>query len=226
MPMSRPDDSAARGKFAEGAGTHSGLAGGRAIPGGAGIGGGFGGGGLGAPGLPAAPPPALTDPSLTRDGAKRSSEPAKVEDVAKKIAQKPGDTSKARGGHEGDRLDKVQTELEKFNKDLKARTRTAGEKSDPKMDAEAKATEELAERMLRSVKDARDNITNFETARQWYANGSTSRPRAAKVGVDVAVAPTTCAARPADPDGQQVGPGGATAWSSAASGLTRALQPT
>jgi Ca-activated chloride channel homolog len=155
-----------------------------------GFGGGFGGGRPGGPGMPGptAPPPALTDPSLTRDGSRRASEPAKVEDVAKKIAQKPGDAEGARGRHEGDKLDKVQSELEKMNKDLKARGKGAGDKRlDPKDEAAGKAAEELTERMLKSVKEAREGITSFETARQWYANGQFQQAQSGKVGVDVAV---------------------------------------
>ena len=41
--------------------------------------------------------------------------------------------------------------------------------------------------MLKTVKEARDNITNFETARQWYANGQFQQAQSGKVGVDVAV---------------------------------------
>jgi Ca-activated chloride channel family protein len=193
-PMSRPDDGAPRGKIGEASASRtipaeSGRPGG--LPGGGGLGGfgggGFMGGGVGGPGMPGAAPPALTDHSLTKDGVRRLSEPAKVEDLAKKIAQKPGDTSKARGGHESDKLDKVQSELEKFNRELKGRARGAGDKSDPKADADAKATEELADRMLKTVKEARDGITSFETARQWYANGQFQQAQSGKVGVDVAV---------------------------------------
>ncbi|HKA06239.1 MAG TPA: VIT domain-containing protein [Gemmataceae bacterium] len=171
-----------------GAGRPAGTAGGLPGPGGPGLpGSGFGGGGYG---TPTAPPPALTDPNLTRGagaGTKRSSEPAKVEDVAKEIAKKPGNASKARGDHETDKLDKVQSELEKFNKALKDMPRKKPDGADAKDEAEQKAKEELAERMLRSVKEARENITNFEQARAWYANGQFQQAQTGKVGVDVAI---------------------------------------
>jgi len=160
----------------------AGAAGGAPAPGGLGIGGGFGGGG---PGFPGSPPPALTDPALTRGGGtKRSSEPAKVEDVAKEIAKKPGDASRARGAVENDKLDKVQGELEKLNKDLKNRTVDG---TDPKAADFKKTMDEWAERSLKSVKDARENITNFEQARAWYANGQYQQAQTGRVGVDVAI---------------------------------------
>jgi Ca-activated chloride channel family protein len=160
----------------------SGAPGGLPGPGGPGLpGSGFGGGGYG---TPTAPPPALTDPALTKGGAKRSSEPAKVEDVAKEVAKKPGDASRARGAVENDKLDKVQSELEKLNKDLKNR---AVDGADPKAADFKKTMDEWAERSLKSVREARENITNFEQARAWYGNGQYQQAQTGKVGVDVAI---------------------------------------
>src|SRR5262245_40987254 len=190
-------------------GPASGEAGRPPGPGGApgsGIGGGFGGGGGGLPGFPGAgsspAPPALTNPALTRGLDGKPSEPAKVEDVAKKLAQKPGDAAGARGGLERDKLDKLQDELEKMNKDFKARQRAAEGgrgKADPKdrplaedkraagdPDSDA-ARYELAEKLLKSVKEARDNFSNFDQARAWYANGEYKNAQVGKVGLDVAV---------------------------------------
>lgn len=147
-----------------------------------GIGGGFGGGG---PGFPMNPP-ALTDPNLAKDGNRKPTEQAKVEDVAKKIAQKPGDAAQARRGHESTKLDQVQGELERLNRELKDRA-----KSDPKAKeadkAEEKATQEVAERLLKSVQEARDNFANYDQARLWYQKGQYKEAQVGKVGVDVAV---------------------------------------
>lgn len=153
-----------------------------------GFGGGFGGGGGLAPGLPGSPPPALTDPGLTRGASKNATEPAKVEDVAKKIAEKPGDAGRARYGHEADKLTQVEKELTKLNKDMDERA-----KGDPKDRAAAeekgedKAKREVAQRMLRSVQEARDNLSNYEQARKWYQSGQYKDAQVGKVGVDVAV---------------------------------------
>jgi Ca-activated chloride channel family protein len=169
---------------------------------GAGIGGGFGGSGFpGLPGGAATAPPALTDPALTKGGGK--DEPAKVAEVAKKIAQKPGDAGASRGDFERDKLDRVQSELQKFNDDLKARGRVADGRAkgdadgsrrgaiDPKRAAEELSDEakqqELAERLLKSVKEARDNYFNYEQARVWYAQGQYKNAQVGKVGLDVAV---------------------------------------
>jgi Ca-activated chloride channel homolog len=162
--------------------------------GGGGIAGGFGGGfgGLGGfaggpaglpPGAKPAAPPALTDPAVTK-GAERPTEPAKVEDVAKKIAQKPGDAGRARYGLEADKLSQVQKELEKFNKALDDEA-----KADPKGDGakDEKQKREAAGRLLRSITEARDNLSNYEQARQFYANGQFKDAQVGKVGVDVAV---------------------------------------
>jgi Ca-activated chloride channel homolog len=149
---------------------------------GGGIGGGFGGPGGFAPN-PAAPP-ALTDPALTKGGGKPATEPGKVEDIAKKIAQKPGDAGRARMGHENSKLDKVQNELEQLNKDLKDRA-----KADPKDGdkADEKAARDVAERLLKSVQEAKENLTNYEQARLWYQQGQYKEAQVGKVGVDVAV---------------------------------------
>lgn len=183
-----------RGAFPIGPGGPVPPGGGTGIGGGfmGGLGGGFGGGF--APGLPgpAAPPAALTDPTLTKgDGSRKPGEPAKVQDFAKEIAKKTGDAGRARYGLENDKLDRVQGELEKLNKDLK--DREAAAKKDPKGSvpaddaAEGKAKQELAERMLRSVQDARQNIKNFDQARYWYGNGQYKEAQSGMVGVDVAV---------------------------------------
>jgi Ca-activated chloride channel family protein len=158
--------------------------------GGAGIGGGFGGGfggGLGGgAGFPPSPP-ALTDPALTKGDDKKAGEGSKVEDVAKKIAQKPGDAGRARMGHESTKLDKVQDELERLNKDLNDRAKADPKGKDGDKSGEEKATREVAERWLKSVKEARDNITNYEQARLWYQQGQYKEAQVGKVGVDVAV---------------------------------------
>ena len=81
--------------------------------------------------------------------------------------------------------------------------------------------------MLESVKEARDNITNFETARQWYANGQYQEAQVGKVGVDVAVCAnnlrTPGAADRRRPTSTSTA---ATAWRSAACGSTTASPPT
>lgn len=172
-----------------------------------GIGGGFGGfmgggaGGFpGGGGMPAATaPPALTNPALSRGGTD-GNKPAKVADIAKEIAKKPGDTGAARRGLEDDKLGKLESELEKLKKDLDSRDRAAAAeggqaKADPKADkraaddpADFKTKErELAERFLRSVKEARDNFANYEQARAWYAAGQYKDAQVGKVGLDVAV---------------------------------------
>ena len=214
-PLARPAPDSSGTRAAE-AGGHR-IVGGRGpVPPGGGLGmnGGFGGGfggmgglpgfpgGAGGPGLPKAPPPALTDPSLTRGGA-NPTEPAKVADVIKEIVKKPGDAGGARGGFERDKLDKIQTELEKLNKDLEARQRLADgsrSKADPKAagrgagdekaqaeDSAEGAKQELAKRLLQSVREARENVTNFEQARTWYAQGEYKNAQVGKVGLDVAV---------------------------------------
>jgi Ca-activated chloride channel family protein len=158
--------------------------------------GGFSGGGGGFPGggFPAATPP----PALSRGGAE-GARPAKVADIAKDIAKKPGDTGAARRGMEDDKLGKLQTELERVKKDLESRPRAAdgsGVKADPKADRKAAADKpaaaeeskrELAERYLKSVKEARDNFANYDQARAWYANGQYKDAQVGKVGLDVAV---------------------------------------
>jgi Ca-activated chloride channel family protein len=175
----------------------TGVPGGSAGPGGGflpgtggfgGFAGGLGGGPGGLPGAPGVPPPALTDPSLTRGAAKSTTEPAKVADVAKKIAEKPGDAGRARYGHENDKLGQVEKELQKLNKDLDEMS-----KADPKDGAPAdrkpddKVKREVAERILRSVQEAKQNLTNYEQARRYYANGQFRDAQAGQVGVDVAV---------------------------------------
>jgi Ca-activated chloride channel family protein len=166
-------------------------------PGGAGFGGGFGGiggGGGFAPGfpgsgLPGVPPPALTDPKVTRGGGEKGAAdtPAKVADVAKEIVKKPGDAGRARFGLENDKLDRVQSELEKANSELKKRYDEASKDGNKAAEGDTKAKQELAERFLRSVKEARDNFQNYEQARMWYANGQFKDAQVGKVGVDVAV---------------------------------------
>jgi Ca-activated chloride channel family protein len=110
-----------------------------------------------------------------------------VADVAKKLAEKPGDAGRARFGLENDKLGKVEKELEQLNKALDAeakddaKDRTAGGKGDEKV------KREVAERMLRSVQEAKQNLTNYEQARQFYAKGQYRDAQAGQVGVDVAV---------------------------------------
>ena len=73
--------------------------------------------------------------------------------------------------------------MEKLNKDLKARPKGDGKGGTP----EEKAKEELAQKLLDSVKDARDQVTNFDQARQLYARGEYKNAQAGKLGVDVAM---------------------------------------
>ena len=161
------------------------------IPGGGyGLNGGFGGGlggGAGFPGGPATPPPALTSPKAAGGGAKGAEPAKKVADVAKEIAKKPGDAGRPRNRLEDDKLDRVEDELDKLNKDLKKRAKGDGKDANKALDAETKAKQELAERLLRSVRDARQNIANYEQARKWYANGKYKQAQVGKVGVDVAI---------------------------------------
>ena len=161
---------------------------------GGGISGGFGGfgGGPGLPGAPGMPPPALTDPSLTRGAPKAkkgepADAPAKVADVAKELAKNPGDAGRSRYNVERDKLDKVQSELEKFDEAMKKRE--AEGKADPKkaLDADERAKQELAQRFLRTVKEQRESVANYEQARMWYQNGQYKDAQSGKVGVDVAV---------------------------------------
>lgn len=160
-----------------------GFSGGAGAPGGnfmGGFGGGFGGGGPGF--IPGMPPPALTGP---KGPGGKPSEPAKVADMAKQLAKNPGDAGRSRGGIEGDKLDRLQAELEKLDK----YNRDAEAKKDPKAapDADQKAKDELARRLLQSVQDARGNMANYEQARQWYGVGRYKDAQSGKVGVDVAV---------------------------------------
>ncbi len=156
-------------------GTGSGIMGG--------FGGGFGGGGPGF--IPGMPPAALTGPANPKGPAGKPGEPAKVADIAKQLAKNPGDAGRSRGGIEGDKLDRLQSELEKLDK----YNRDAEAKKDPKAapDADQKAKDELARRFLQSVQDARGNMTNYEQARQWYGVGRYKEAQSGKVGVDVAV---------------------------------------
>lgn len=163
-------------------------------PGGSGFMGGFGGGGGFAPGLPGAgapgtPPPALTDPKVTRGGGAKgpADAPAKVADVAKEIVKKPGDAGRARYGLENEKLDRVQGELEKANSELKKRFDEAAKDGNKAAEGDTRAKQELAERFLRSVREARDNFQNYEQARMWYGNGQYKDAQVGKVGVDVAV---------------------------------------
>ncbi len=151
-----------------------------------GFGGGFGGGG-GFPGGPGLPPPALADPKAAGGGVKGGEPAKKVADVAKEIAKKPGDAGRARHRLEDDKLDRVQDELEKLNKDLKKRAKGDGKDANKAVESESKAKQELAERLLRSVRDVRENIANYEQARKWYANGNYKEAQVGKVGVDVAI---------------------------------------
>jgi Ca-activated chloride channel family protein len=118
-----------------------------------------------------------------------------VADVAKKLAEKPGDAGRARFGLENDKLGKVEKELEQLNKDLDAsakadpKDRAAGEKAAEKADEKAKR--EVAERLLRSVQEAKQNLTNYEQARKFYANGQFRDAQLGQVGVDVAVCANT-----------------------------------
>ena len=162
--------------------------------GGTGLGGGFGGfsggvgGGAGLPGGPGMPPPALANPKPGRDGSAKGAPQKKVADVAKEIAKKPGDAGRARFGLENDKLDRVQSELEKLNKDFKKRAESAGKNAKGlALDDESKAKQQLAERMLRSVQRARQNYANFEQARTWYGNGQYKSAQVGQVGVDVAI---------------------------------------
>ena len=81
-----------------------------------------------------------------------------------------------------------------MNKDLKERS-----KADPKdgdKAADEKATREVAERLLKSVKEARDNVTNYEQARLWYQQGQYKEAQVGKVAllVHVAAVPLVVAA--------------------------------
>src|SRR5262249_50804851 len=122
-----------------------------------------------------------------KGGSRAPDEPAKVADVAKKIAEKPGDAGRTRFGLENDKLGKVEKELEQLNKDLNAESKTdpkdraAGERGDEK------AKREVAERLLRSVQEAKQNLTNYEQARQFYAKGQFRDAQAGQIGVDVAI---------------------------------------
>lgn len=174
-------------------GAAGGLPGPGLLGGGAGFGRGFGGGGGGIGGgfggpLPGMPPPALTDPKLGGRGATtKPTEPSKVADVAKEIAKNPGDTGKARHKLEDDKLDRVQDELEKMNKDLKKRIDGESKDGNKKADPDDKAKQELAERFLNSVKGARENMANYEQARRFYASGKYKEAQVGAIGVDVAI---------------------------------------
>jgi len=45
----------------------------------------------------------------------------------------------------------------------------------------------LAENLLKTVKETRENVANYEQARTWYQNGQYKDAQSGKVGVDVAV---------------------------------------
>ena len=109
-----------------------------------------------------------------------------MEDVAREIAKKPGDTGKARADHENAKLDKVQGELERLSKDLKDRAK-GDEKAGEAAKSENKAKQEVAQRLLDGVREVRDNMLNYEQARRFYANGQYKDAQVGKLGVDVAV---------------------------------------
>ena len=146
-----------------------------------------------APGFHWQSPPALTDPALAKGGDKKSAEspgqPAKVEDVAKEIAKKPGDAGRARADHESTKLDQVQGELEKLSKDLKDRNA----KGDPTRRArQTRAKTRRSKRLpngclMVAARATRSNMLNYEQARKFYANGQFKDAQVGKVGVDVAV---------------------------------------
>jgi Ca-activated chloride channel family protein len=195
VPGSRRPAADGRGVGGSGA-TTSPVGGGPGLgtgaPGGAGFTGGFGGiggfsGGGGFPGMPAAPPPALTDPALTKGAPRGPTEPAKVADVAKKLAEKPGDAGRARFGLENDKLGKVEKELEQLNKDLNAEAKDDAKDRTADAKGGEKVKREVAERLLRSVQEAKQNLTNYEQARKFYANGQFRDAQLGQVGVDVAV---------------------------------------
>jgi len=147
--------------------------------------GGFGGGGRGFPGNPGMPPPALTGPVDPKKPSGTPTAPGKVADVAKQLAKNPGDAGRSRGGIEGDKLSKLEAELDKLDK----KNREDEAKKDPKAapDADQKSRDDLARRLLQSVQDARSNMSNYEQARQWYGVGRYKEAQSGKVGVDVAV---------------------------------------
>jgi len=168
------------------AGGSSGIPAPGGFPGGPGGGmvGGFGGGsgGLGTPGMP---PSALSGANNPKGASGKPGEPAKVADVAKQLATNPGDAGRSRGGIEGEKLGKLEAELDKLDK----KNRADEAKKDPKAapDADGKAKDDLARRLLQSVQDARGNMANYEQARQWYGVGRYKEAQSGKVGVDVAV---------------------------------------
>lgn len=151
---------------------------------GRGIGGnGFGGGGFGGAGTGAMPPPALVDPAVTKTVPGAKKEPAKVADVAREIAKKPGDAGRTRGGFEEGQLRRIENELDKLNKDYEDRV-----KKDPKGDTkEAREQLEASKKLLEVVRQTRDQNANFEKAREWYGRGEFKNAQVGKVGVDVAV---------------------------------------
>ena len=176
LPVTNPLPPAGPGQ--PGMGINGGSSGG-AFPGTGGFGGGFGGragggGGFGAgagglpgvPGVPAGP------------GGRGFSN---VEEAAKELSKKPGDTGKARNVIEGDRLKNLQSELEtlrnKINDDRK--------KGSPGKDA-AKL-DELASRLLSSVKDSRDQQRGLDAARDLYSKGEYRNAQSGGLGVQVAI---------------------------------------
>ncbi|WP_020469265.1 VIT domain-containing protein [Zavarzinella formosa] len=143
--------------------------------GGIGGGGGFGGGGPGAGG------PSANDPKGPGAGLGGFRAPIKVEDAAKEISKNPGDPGRARNVIEGDRLLRLQNELEQLQTKLSdERKKGIGDKDNEKLD-------ELAKQILGSVKDSRDQHSNLDAARDLYAKGQYQYAQSGGLGVQVAI---------------------------------------
>ena len=113
------------------------------------------------------------------DPAAPAAAPVKAEDAAKTFAR--NDLTKSRGVIENERMRKLQTEVEQLKKQLDD-NRKAG-----KGDKESDVLDDLATKILGSVKDQRQQQFNYDAARDLYAKGEYKNAQSGGLGVDVAM---------------------------------------
>ncbi len=135
-----------------------------------GINGGFGGGGFGGrAGNGGQLPP--SNPGVRY--------PEKAEDAAKEFAK--NDPAKSRGVIEGDRLRNLQNEVEQLKK------RLSDERKKGELGKDGEKLDELATKVLGSVKDSQSQQFNYDAARDMYRKGDYKGAQSGNLGVDVAM---------------------------------------
>lgn len=138
--------------------------------------GGFGGGGSGFAGG-GGPGGSGTLPPGVPGGGRQ----IKVEEAAKELAKKPGDSSRAREMIETDRLKKLQSELEGLQKKI------ADDQKRGVVDKDALKLNDFAGKILGSVKDSQDQQSNYNAARAMYARGEFRNAQSGGLGVEIAI---------------------------------------